>query len=94
MRSIPQRLLECVKPTSPEEPIRDVRIGLGYTAVQLESGSAGLAYTFHRDLPEGCTVFRGLRPPRGGWPRRSCPVWHPATGWKPRSTCHRQCPGK
>lgn len=34
--------------------IEDVRIGLSYTAVQLDDQSVGLAMTFHRDLPGGC----------------------------------------
>jgi hypothetical protein len=42
-----------------------VRIGLGYTAVQLGSGAAGVAYTFRQDLPGGCSVFHGLRPLAG-----------------------------
>lgn len=36
----------------------DVRIGLCYTAVLLDNGSAGLAYTFRRDIPEGCASFQ------------------------------------
>lgn len=48
-----------------EESVRDVRIGLGYTAVLLESGATGLAYTLRDDLPGGCTVFRGARPLAG-----------------------------
>jgi uncharacterized protein (DUF4213/DUF364 family) len=47
------------------ELVRDVRIGLGYTAVRLESGATGLAYTLREDLPGGCTVFRGERPLAG-----------------------------
>ena len=43
----------------------DVRIGLGYTAVRLEDGRTGVAYTF-RDIDfSGCSVFRGLRPVAG-----------------------------
>jgi len=49
--------------------VKDVRIGLGYTGVLLENGQMGLAYTFHRDLPEGCGIFRGLRP-LGGRPAK------------------------
>lgn len=45
--------------------VADVRIGLGYTAVALEDGRAGLAYTF-RDLAKGgCSVFHGKRPLAG-----------------------------
>lgn len=45
--------------------VTDVRIGLGYTAVLLDNGSAGVAYTFHRELTGGCNVFKGLRPLAG-----------------------------
>lgn len=42
--------------------VSDVRIGLGYTAVVLVDGRAGVAFTF-RDLARGgCSVFRGVRP--------------------------------
>jgi uncharacterized protein (DUF4213/DUF364 family) len=45
-----------------DERVADVRIGLGYTAVQLADGSTGVALTFTRDAGGGCTVFKGLRP--------------------------------
>jgi uncharacterized protein (DUF4213/DUF364 family) len=48
-----------------DERVLDVRIGLGYTAVQLADGSTGVALTFHRDSGGGCTVFKGLRPLAG-----------------------------
>jgi uncharacterized protein (DUF4213/DUF364 family) len=48
-----------------DERVADVRIGLGYTAVQLAGGAAGVALTFHRDSGGGCTVFHGLRPIAG-----------------------------
>jgi uncharacterized protein (DUF4213/DUF364 family) len=35
----------------------DVRIGLGYTAVALEDGRCGLAYTLHEKEYESCTVI-------------------------------------
>lgn len=45
--------------------VADVRIGLGYTAVLLTDGSAGVAYT-SRDLARGgCSVFDGRRPLAG-----------------------------
>jgi uncharacterized protein len=37
-----------------QKKIRDVRIGLSYTAVQLEDLSVGVAMTFHHDIPQGC----------------------------------------
>jgi uncharacterized protein (DUF4213/DUF364 family) len=45
--------------------IKDIRIGLGYTAAQLEDGSAGVAYTFRDSLGGGCSVFNGKRPLAG-----------------------------
>ncbi|MBN2324708.1 MAG: DUF364 domain-containing protein [Spirochaetes bacterium] len=36
------------------ERISDVRIGLCYTAVRLESGKTGVAYTFREKIPPGC----------------------------------------
>ncbi len=48
-----------------DERVLDVRIGLGYTAVQLTDGSTGVALSFSRDAGFGCTVFKGLRPLAG-----------------------------
>lgn len=45
-----------------DSTIRDVRIGLGYTAVQIDTGSLGLAYTFGASAAKGCCVFQGKRP--------------------------------
>ena len=45
--------------------IKDIRMGLGYTAAQLENGSAGVAYTFRDSLGGGCSVFSGARPLAG-----------------------------
>jgi uncharacterized protein len=49
------------------EPLKaaDVRIGLGYTAVLLEDGAAGVAYTFRDEPSRGCSVFQGERPLAG-----------------------------
>jgi len=49
----------------PEQRVADVRIGLGYTAVMLEDGAVGVAYTFHEDAAAGCSVFMGQRPLAG-----------------------------
>jgi uncharacterized protein len=45
--------------------VRDVRLGLGYSAVRLEDGRTGVAYTFRDDLVGGCSVFQGARPLAG-----------------------------
>jgi len=45
--------------------VTDVRIGLGYTAVMIDDGRAGLAFTFHRDMPERCSLFKGRLPLEG-----------------------------
>ncbi len=45
--------------------VKDVRVGLGYTAVQLATGSVGLAYTFREKSASGCSVFQGKRPLAG-----------------------------
>lgn len=49
----------------PEQRLADVRIGLGYTAVMLEDGSVGVAYTFRENAGAGCSVFTGKRPLAG-----------------------------
>lgn len=43
----------------------DVRIGLGYTAVMLDNGCAGVAYTFLDKVSGGCSVYRNIRPLAG-----------------------------
>ena len=42
-----------------------VRIGICYTAVMLDNGSTGLAYTFRHDIPHGCASFQGNVPLEG-----------------------------
>jgi len=42
--------------------IKDIRVGLCYTAAQLENGNTGVAYTFRDVLGSGCAVFSGARP--------------------------------
>lgn len=45
--------------------VSDVRIGLGYTAVLLDGGHAGVAYTFRENTTGGCSVYRNIRPLAG-----------------------------
>jgi Putative heavy-metal chelation len=39
--------------------IADVRIGPGYTAVILNDGNVGVAYTFRETAATGCSAFMG-----------------------------------
>ena len=56
------RIVAHLSAAAREATVAEVRIGLGYTAVLLADGRAGVAYTF-RDLARGgCSVFDGLRP--------------------------------
>lgn len=56
-------LREHVQKKALERTVIDVRIGLCYTAVLLDSGSAGVAFTFRREVPSGCCdCFKGGRP--------------------------------
>ncbi len=60
---IASRIADALK--GQDEPVADVRIGLGYTGVRLAGGSTGVALSFSRDAGFGCTVFKGLRPLAG-----------------------------
>jgi hypothetical protein len=60
-----QHLREFAQERAQEKVVADVRIGLCYTAVLLDDGSAGVAYTFKEALPPGCDVFQGKRPVAG-----------------------------
>ena len=60
--NIRQKIIDTVLCDSPNLTIADVRIGLGYTAVMIEDGRVGVAYTFHRDIQGGCDVFKGKGP--------------------------------
>jgi len=56
------KLRDVVAARCGDASVLEVRIGLGYTAVQLEDGRTGVAYTMGRDRAAGCSVFRGSRP--------------------------------
>lgn len=60
-----QRVIDILEPSCAGHVIRDVRIGLGYTAVQLDDGRTGVAYTLGREFVRGCTAFAGHRPIAG-----------------------------
>ncbi len=65
MVKIREKIIQALGDKGRNEVVKDVRIGLGYTAVQLESDHTGLAFTFRQDLPGGCSVFHALRPLAG-----------------------------
>jgi len=52
-----KRLFDHLAPQASGVVVADVRIGLGYTAVKLESGHAGIAWTPKSDSPH-CTHFQ------------------------------------
>lgn len=60
-----KRLIDILEPLCVGHVVREVRIGLGYTAVQLDDGRTGVAYTLGRDQMKGCTAFSGNRPIAG-----------------------------
>ncbi|UCF56946.1 MAG: DUF364 domain-containing protein [Deltaproteobacteria bacterium] len=63
--AVHKKIKEHIMPLAKGIEVTDVRIGLGYTAVLLENGQAGVALTFHESIARGCTVFNGLHPLRG-----------------------------
>ncbi|MBN1773530.1 MAG: DUF364 domain-containing protein [Deltaproteobacteria bacterium] len=63
--SVGARLVRCLEAPARAARVADVRLGLGYTAVRLEDGRTGTAFTFRDEAPGGCSVFVGLRPLAG-----------------------------
>ena len=59
------RLRDGLKDKAAGRTVTDVRLGLGYSAVQLDDGGCGLAYTFRDNRSHGCSVLDGLRPLNG-----------------------------
>jgi uncharacterized protein len=55
--TIQKRLVDLLESQAGAVVVSDVRIGLGYTAVRLESGHAGVAWTATSDAP-CCTHFK------------------------------------
>ena len=51
-------LIDSVSKKAALRIVEDVRIGLGYTAVLLDNGSCGLAYTFRNQLGGCCCVLK------------------------------------
>lgn len=55
---ITNEMRELLAEKARQRVIRDLRIGLGYTAVLLDDGACGLAYTFRDEAAEGCSVLQ------------------------------------
>jgi uncharacterized protein (DUF4213/DUF364 family) len=62
---VSHRLAAHLAGAAREATVADVRIGLGYTAVELTDGRTGVAYTFRDQAQGGCSVFHGIRPLAG-----------------------------
>jgi uncharacterized protein (DUF4213/DUF364 family) len=60
--NIRHRIFELLSGPAADRHIQDARIGLGYTAVVLDNGMTGLAYTPHREMHAGCSAFPGFMP--------------------------------
>ncbi len=54
---IKEQLVNQYKAELQRQSVSDLRIGLGYTAIQLDSGNTGLAATLRYDLPRGCSLL-------------------------------------
>jgi uncharacterized protein (DUF4213/DUF364 family) len=63
--SIRDRIRDATLPLAGELRVSAVRIGLRYTAVQLENGRVGLAYTFRDDFHGNSPLFRENKPLAG-----------------------------
>jgi uncharacterized protein len=51
------QLCDSLLPAAAAYSVADVRLGLGYTAVQLDDGRCGLAYTFRDEIHAGCCAI-------------------------------------
>lgn len=52
------KLIGIVEEKAKRHFVQEVRVGLGYTAVQLDNHSCGIAYTFRDYSPECCSVLK------------------------------------
>lgn len=64
-QSVVHHIVDRLLPTAGDVILADARVGLGYTAVLLQDGRAGLAFTFRQQAVGGCSVFRRRRPLAG-----------------------------
>jgi len=57
-----EKVCDLLMPATAARSVSDIRVGLGYTAVQLDDGGCGLAYTFRSGIDEG--VVSSAKPAR------------------------------
>lgn len=62
--SVASRIVTSLLGAAASARVADVRIGLGYTAVLLDEGRAGVAFTFRDLAPGGCSALAGSAPLR------------------------------
>ena len=63
--TISGRIATAVERQAAEQLVTDVRIGLGYTAVELADGRVGVAFTFREAARRCCCAFQGMHPLSG-----------------------------
>jgi uncharacterized protein (DUF4213/DUF364 family) len=63
--TVNQKIKEHLMEKGRRVDVTEVRIGLGYTAVMLEGGQTGLAFTFKESGVRGCSMFSDLKPLAG-----------------------------
>jgi uncharacterized protein (DUF4213/DUF364 family) len=63
--SVAEKIKKHLLPKAKGIKVMDVRVGLVYTAVQMENGKAGVAFNFHEHLSRRCNFFEGLHPLAG-----------------------------
>jgi uncharacterized protein (DUF4213/DUF364 family) len=52
-----ERLIELALQKAGDTKVKDVRVGLGYSCVEMDDGSCGLAYTFRNELGPCCGLI-------------------------------------
>jgi uncharacterized protein (DUF4213/DUF364 family) len=62
LNSVTVRIAAVLEVQARNVEVADVRIGLGYTAVQLADERLGLAFTFRDEARSGCAVIDSLTP--------------------------------
>ncbi len=58
MKATIEELLERGMGLAGEQLVTDLRVGLGYTAVEVSDKEVGLAYTFRHDIGRTCTALK------------------------------------